>query len=208
MAVVIGLTGGIASGKSTVAGQLHDLGAHVIDADRLGHRVYEPGTAGFQKVVNAFGHDIVAKDGTIDRRVLGGKVFGAPEQMERLSEITWPEIRKLAASDIADWKRKDRQGVIVLEAAVLLEAGWEDLVDEVWVVTVKIATAAERLMARNGLNEEQAMSRIQSQMSTRERLEHADVKIDNSDTLEDLSRRVERQWKQLEKRIAAPAGKR
>ena len=208
MAVVIGLTGGIASGKSTVAGQLEELGAHVIDADRLGHRVYEPGSTGFQKVVNAFGHDIVAKDGTIDRRVLGGKVFGAPEQMERLSEITWPEIRKLAASDIADWKRKDRHGVVVLEAAVLLEAGWQDLVDEVWVVTVKIATAAERLMARNGLNEEQAMSRIQSQMSARERLEHADVKIDNSDALDDLHRRVERQWKQLEKRVAAPAGKR
>jgi dephospho-CoA kinase len=208
MAVVIGLTGGIASGKSTVAGQLHDLGAHVIDADRLGHRVYEPGTTGFQKVVNAFGHDIVAKDGTIDRRILGGKVFGAPEQMERLSEITWPEIRKLAAAEISDWKRKDRHGVIVLEAAVLLEAGWQDLVDEVWVITVKIATAVERLMARNGLSEEQAMSRIQSQMSTRERLEYADVKIDNSDALEDLHRRVERQWKQLEKRVATPAGKR
>ncbi len=208
MAVVIGLTGGIASGKSTVAGQLQELGAHVIDADRLGHRVYEPGTSAFQKVVNAFGHDIVAKDGTIDRRVLGGKVFGAPEQLARLSEITWPEIRKLAAAEIAEWKRKDRQGVIVLEAAVLLEAGWQDLVDEVWVVTVKVATAAERLMARNGLTEDAALSRIQSQMSTRERLDHADVKIDNSDALEDLRRRVERQWKQLEKRIAAPAGKR
>jgi dephospho-CoA kinase len=208
MAIVIGLTGGIASGKSTVAALLQELGAHNIDADRLGHRVYEPGTTGFQKVVNAFGHDIVARDGTIDRRILGGKVFGAPEQMARLSEITWPEIRKLAASEISDLKRKHRNGVIVLEAAVLLEAGWEDLVDEVWVVTVKIQTAVERLIARNGLSEDQAMARIQSQMSTRERLDHADVKIDNSDTLDDLHRRVERQWKQLEKRIATPAGKR
>jgi dephospho-CoA kinase len=215
MAVVIGLTGGIASGKSTVAGQLQELGAKVIDADRLGHRVYEPGTSGFQKVVNAFGHDIVAKDGTIDRRILGGKVFGAPEQMDRLTEIVWPEIRRLAAADISDMKRKDRHAIIVLEAAVLLEAGWQDLVDEVWVVTVKIATAVERIMARNGLTEDQAMARVQSQMSTRERLDHADVKIDNSGTLEDLHRRVERQWKQLDKRVApapkrpaAPAGKR
>lgn len=208
MGVVIGLTGGIASGKSTVAGQMHELGAHVIDGDRLGHRVYEPGTAGFQKVVNAFGHDIVGKDGTIDRRVLGGKVFGAPDQMARLSEITWPEIRKLAAQEIADLKRKDRDNAIVLEAAVLLEAGWQDLVDEVWVVTVKVATAAERLMTRNGLSEEQAMSRIQSQMSTRERLEHADVRIDNSGSLEELRRRVERQWKLLERRVATPVGKR
>lgn len=205
---VIGLTGGIASGKSTVAGMLEGFGAQIIDADRLGHRVYEPGTTGFQKVVNAFGHDLVSKDGTIDRRLLGGKVFGAPDQMNRLTDIVWPEIRKLAAAEIADLKKKHRDSVIVLEAAVLLEAGWEDLVDEIWVVTVKIATAAERLIARNGLNEEQAMARISSQMSTKERLEHADVKIDNSESLDDLKRRVVRQWKQLEKRIAAPAAKR
>lgn len=205
---VIGLTGGIASGKSTVAGMLESFGAQIIDADRLGHRVYEPGTTGFQKVVNAFGHDLVSKDGTIDRRLLGGKVFGAPDQMDRLTDIVWPEIRKLAAAEIADLKKKHRDSVIVLEAAVLLEAGWEDLVDEIWVVTVKITTAAERLIARNGLNEEQAMARISSQMSTKERLAHADVQIDNSESLDDLKRRVVRQWKQLEKRIAAPAAKR
>lgn len=205
---VIGLTGGIASGKSTVAGMLEDFGAQIIDADRLGHRVYEPGTTGFQKVVNAFGHDLVSKDGTIDRRLLGGKVFGAPDQMNRLTDIVWPEIRKLAAAEISDLTKKHRGSVIVLEAAVLLEAGWQDLVDEVWVITVKVATAVERLIARNGLNEEQAMARIQSQMTAKERLEHADVKIDNSESLDDLKRRVERQWKQLEKRIAAPATKR
>jgi dephospho-CoA kinase len=205
---VIGLTGGIASGKSTVAGFLQESGAQIIDADRLGHRVYEPGSAGFQKVVNAFGHDLVAKDGTIDRRLLGGKVFGAPDQMERLTDIVWPEIRKLAAAEITDLKKKDRNSVIVLEAAVLLEAGWQDLVDEIWVVTVKVATAVERLMARNGLSEEQAMARVQSQMTTKERLEHADFKIDNSETLEDLRRRVDRQWKLLQKRIAAPATRR
>lgn len=205
---VIGLTGGIASGKSTVAGYLQEFGAQIIDADRLGHRVYEPGTAGFQKVVNAFGHDLVTKDGTIDRRLLGGKVFGAPEQMERLTDIVWPEIRKLAAAEIAELKKKDRDAVIVLEAAVLFEAGWQDLVDEIWVTTVKVATAAARLMARNGLSESQAMARIQSQMSAKERLERADVKIDNSDSLADLKRRVERQWKLLQKRVAAPAAKR
>jgi dephospho-CoA kinase len=205
---VIGLTGGIASGKSTVAGVLQDLGAHIIDADRLGHRVYEPGTVGFQKVVNAFGHDIVARDGSIDRRVLGGKVFGAPDQMARLTDIVWPEIRKLAAREIDELRRKAPHDVVVLEAAVLLEAGWEDLVDEIWVVTTRVGTAVERLQTRSGLTEEQAMARIQAQMSNRGRLERADVRIDNSDSLEDLHRRVERQWKQLQKRIATPAGKR
>jgi len=204
---VIGLTGGIASGKSTAAQCLAELGAHIIDADRLGHRVYEPGTPGFQKVVNAFGHDIVAKDGTIDRRVLGGKVFGAPEQMERLNEIAWPEIKKLAAQEIKDAKKRGDE-FIVLEAAVLLEAGWEDLVDEVWVVTTKVATAVDRLKTRNGLSEDAAMARINSQMSNKERAERADVKIENSGSVEDLQRRVMRQWKQLEKRSAEPAGKR
>jgi phosphopantetheine adenylyltransferase/dephospho-CoA kinase len=94
--IVIGLTGGIASGKSTAAEQLRKLGGVIIDADRVGHRSYEPGTPGFEKVVNAFGHDTVGKDGLIDRRVLGGKVFGAPQELERLNAILWPEITAIA----------------------------------------------------------------------------------------------------------------
>jgi phosphopantetheine adenylyltransferase/dephospho-CoA kinase len=200
--VVIGLTGGIASGKSTVSDILRELGSVVIDADRVGHRSYEPGTPGFQKVVNAFGHDIVSGDGTIDRRVLGGKVFGAPGEMERLNAIVWPEIRNLIQDEIAQIRVRDPESVIVLEAAVLIEAGWQDLCDEVWVVGTTIRTAVERLKQRNALTEDAAMARINSQMSARERSEHADVKIDNSGTEEQLRARVERAWKQLEKRLA------
>ena len=142
---VIGLTGGIASGKSTAAAWLKEFGAVVIDADRLGHRVYEPGTSGFEAVVNEFGHDIVAADGTINRQLLGGKVFGAPGEMERLNSIIWPEIRRLISEELADLKRKDPRQIIVLEAAVLIEAGWKDLCDEIWVITVGVPTAVERL---------------------------------------------------------------
>lgn len=202
--IVIGLTGGIASGKSTAAEQLRELGAVIIDADRLGHRVYEPGTPGFQAVVNEFGHDIVAGDGTINRQILGGKVFGNQEQMDRLTGIVWPEIRRLAAEEIREHRRAGT-GVVVLEAAVLIEAGWTDLVDEVWVVYVKQAVARERLMARNGLSAEQAQARIDSQISNRERFEFATVRIDNSDSLDQLTKRVEARWKQLQKRVAAPA---
>ena len=92
--IVIGLTGGIASGKSAASEQLRTLGAVVLDADRLGHRVYEQGSPGFEKVVNEFGHDIVDAEGEINRQVLGGKVFGAPDQMQRLTDIMWPEIRR------------------------------------------------------------------------------------------------------------------
>lgn len=196
--IVIGLTGGIASGKSTAAEQLRSLGAHVIDADRLGHRVYEPGTSGFQKVVNEFGHDLVAADGTINRQVLGGKVFGDPEQMKRLTDIVWPEIRNLAQQEILEQRERGTE-VVVLEAAVLIEAEWTDLADQVWVVYVKPEVARERLMARNGLSEEQAQARIDSQLSNKERLEYADVKIDNSETLEQLEKRVEAQWKKLQR---------
>jgi dephospho-CoA kinase len=197
---VIGLTGGIASGKSTAATLLKGYGAIVIDADRVGHRVYEPGTSGFQAVVNEFGHDLVAEDGTINRQLLGGKVFGDPAQMKRLTDIVWPEIRKLAGEEIADLKEREGSTPIVLEAAVMIEANWMDLVDEVWVVTVTPEVARERLMARNGLTDAQAQARIDSQLTNKERLQYADVKIDNSGTLEQFEGRVEREWKRLLKR--------
>ena len=206
----IGLTGGIASGKSAVAEQLKSLGAVVIDADRLGHRVYEPGSPGFEKVVNAFGHDVVAPDGTINRRVLGGKVFGDPAQMKRLTDISWPEIERLAGEEIAGYRERDPEMVVVLEAAVLIEAEWTGLVDEVWVVTTTIGRAVERLRKRNSMSEEAARARIDSQISTRERLEHADVRIRNTDTPEQLESRVLYHWRRLQgrraKRRAAAAG--
>lgn len=206
----IGLTGGIASGKSAVAALLKSLGAVVIDADRLGHRVYEPGSPGFEKVVNAFGHDVVASDGTINRRVLGGKVFGDPAQMERLTDISWPEIQRMAEEEIAGYRERDPDMVVVLEAAVLIEAEWTGLVDEVWVVTTTIGRAVERLCKRNNMSEEAARARIDSQISTRERLEHADVRIRNTDTPEQLESRVLYHWRRLQgrraKRRAAAAG--
>lgn len=205
---VIGLTGGIASGKSTAAALLKSYGAIVIDADRVGHRVYEPGTNGFQAVVNEFGHDLVAADGTINRQLLGGKVFGDPAQMKRLTDIVWPEIRRLAAEEIEDLRKRGETAPIVLEAAVMIEANWMDLADEIWVVTVSPEVARERLMTRNGLTEAQAQSRIDSQLSNKERLQYADVKIDNSGTLEQFEQRVEREWKRLLKRIEEPATKR
>lgn len=205
MTTIIGLTGGIASGKSTVADRLRELGAIVVEGDQLGHRVYEPGTSGFEKVVNAFGHDIVAEDGTIDRRILGGKVFGAPEEMERLNGVMWPAIRELAEADFAEIAEENPEAVIVFEAAVMIEAEWQDMVAEVWVVTTKQETAIDRLKSRNGLNREQALARIESQMSNRQRNEFADVKFDNSDTEQKLRSRVEYHWKRLLKRIADPA---
>jgi len=203
--VVIGLTGGIASGKSTAAERMTEWGATVIDADKLGHRAYAPDSPFFEKVVNEFGHDIVGDDGEINRMVLGGKVFGDPVQMQRLTDILWPEIRRLAKEEISECKRRGID-VIVLEAAVLVEAGWTDLVDEVWVLSTKPPVARDRLMARNGLSEEAAQARLDSQITNKEREALADVKIGNSGDLEGFEKRTKTQWNKLQKRIAEPAG--
>ncbi len=199
--IVIGLTGGIASGKSTAAEQLRKSGAVIIDADRVGHRSYEPGTPGFEKVVNAFGHDTVGKDGLIDRRVLGGKVFGAPQELERLNTILWPEIRRLIGEEIAQIREHDKDSVIVIEAAVLIEAGWQDLCDEVWVVTTNPEAAIERLQSRNGLTRDAALARINAQMTSKERAAYGQVVVDNSASEDQLVQKVDRAWRTLQARL-------
>ena len=198
----IGLTGGIASGKSTVVELLRDFGAATIDADRLGHQTYEPGTDTFNAVVQAFGGEIVADDGSIDRRVLGGKVFGQPDQLKRLTDIVWPGIRALAAAELEQLAAAGDTEIAVLEAAVLIEAEWQDLVDEVWVVSVSPDAARERLMARNNMSAEDADARINSQLSNDARLTHADVVIDTDCALEEVRGRVETAWSALTQRSA------
>jgi phosphopantetheine adenylyltransferase/dephospho-CoA kinase len=203
---VIGLTGGIASGKSTVARFFRDQEIPVLDADVLGHRTYEPGTDTFAAVVAAFGQDLVAADGTIDRRVLGGKVFGKPDELKRLTDVVWPGIRKLASEALSEYETAGNH-LVVLEAAVLFEAGWEDLVDEVWVVVVEPEVAVERLAARNGLEPEAARARIASQLSNAERIARANVVIENNGTLEALGAAIEGAWKQLQGRLQTAAGR-
>ena len=194
--VVIGLTGGIASGKSTAARYLADKGAQMIDADKLGHRVYEAGRAAFDKVVAAFGDDVVGSDGEIDRRILGGKVFGSPEKLKRLTDIAWPEILAMATKEIA--KARDHgASVVVLEAAVLLEAKWQSDVDEVWVVTVEPEVAIARATARDGVDEAAVQARIDAQLSNAERVALADVVIDNGGSEADLLSKLDAEWNRV-----------
>lgn len=197
---VIGLTGGIASGKSTVTQFFRDRQVPVIDADILGHQTYEPGTDTYRAVVAAFGGDIVAADGTIDRRVLGGKVFGKPEELKRLTDIVWPGIRRLASERLAQLETAGNE-VAVLEAAVLFEAGWEDLVHEIWVVVVEPDTAVQRLATRNNMDEAAARARIASQLSNEERTSRADVVIENNGTLADLEAATRLRWDALQTRL-------
>ena len=195
---IIGLTGGIASGKSTAAKYLANKGAHIIDADKLGHLAYEPGQPALAAIVAEFGADVLNEDGTVNRKVLGGKVFGDPNALKRLTDIVWPAIRDLAAAEIAEVHSADPQRNIVLEAAVLLEAGWQDLVDEIWATVVDRDVAIARASARDGVEPAAVEARIDAQLSNDERRAAAHRVIDNSGTEQDLEAQLQTLWSQLE----------
>lgn len=188
--MIVGLTGGIASGKSSAARYLGALGAHVIDADKLGHQAYEPGSPGHRAVVAAFGDDIVGPDGQIDRRALGGRVFGKPEELKRLTDIVWPEIRRLAEADIAAALAEDARRPVVLEAAVLFEAGWEDVANEIWVVVAERDTAIARAVERDGVEADAVEKRLNAQLSNEERSRRADHVFANNTDLASLERQL------------------
>jgi dephospho-CoA kinase len=193
--VVVGLAGGIGTGKSEVARMLGTLGAAVVEADKIGHAVYLPNTDGWREVVDTFGEDVLLPSGEVDRRKLGGKVFGNPEAMEKLNAITHPRIRQGLKDGIEEAGRTGYQ-MVVLDAAILIEAGWTDLCDQVWVATAPEDQVVQRIQSRNNLTEEQVRARMASQMSTEERVKHAHVVIDNNGDLDDLSHKVNEAWKE------------
>ena len=200
--MIIGLTGGIASGKSTVATTLQSWGAYVIDADKLGHRAYVKGTDAFHKVVAQFGEDVVGADGEVDRRALGAKVFAEGGSLKQLTDIVWPAIYDMAAAEIKQSLDSNPNTVVVLEAAVLIEAGWQSLVDEIWVTTVDPSTAIERASARDGVDADAVQARIDAQLSNAERTAEAAVVIDNSVDEPQLLAQLENHWKNLQERCS------
>jgi phosphopantetheine adenylyltransferase/dephospho-CoA kinase len=203
--IVVGLTGGIASGKSTVARELARRGARVIDADKLGHRAYQVGTEAHREVIAAFGPEVRAADGTIDRPAVGARVFGKPDQLKRLTDIVWPEIRRLAQAEIAAIRAAEPSAVVVLEAAVLFEAGWEPLVDEIWVAVVERATAVQRATARGGLDAAQVEARIDAQLTNGERRQRAHVVLDNAGDEAALVRQLDAHWARIAEAARARA---
>ena len=190
---VIGLTGGIGTGKTHVSRLLEDFGATIVNADLLGHEVYAPQSEGWRAVVDAFGDGIVADNGEIDRRALGGIVFSDPDALQRLNAIMHPRIYALAEQRLNSLAEQGIENA-VLEAALLIEAKWTPLVDEVWVTVSPEADVIARLQRRNNMDEATARSRINSQMPQAERVEHADVVIENNTTPEDLSAAIQDLW--------------
>ena len=201
---VIGLTGGIGSGKSTVSDMLRAKDAATVYADQIGHEVYRPGTPAWDQVVAAFGRQVVGDDGQIDRRKLGQIVFSDPEARRRLDAITHPPMEQMMSERLEELRRQGT-GVVVLEAAILIEAGWDHLADEVWVTVVSPDVAAQRSMERSGLSRERAEARIAAQLSNEERLKHAQVVIDTNCSLVEVAQRVDELWDDLIGRLAAKA---
>jgi dephospho-CoA kinase len=193
---IIGLTGGILSGKSTIAQMLAEKGAAIIDADKLAHEAYKPKTKLNQELVDEFGTGIRKTDGSIDRKKLSGIVFDNPEALARLNSIVHPRIREIAQAKIEQLRKKGT-AVVVLEAALLIEAKWTDLADEVWVALVPPEVAVKRLEERGGLTENEARARIQAQLPAAERAKYADVIINTDCELSEVRAQIDKLWKKV-----------
>ena len=166
---IVGLTGGIASGKSKMAERFASLGAYVMDCDKIAHEIYEPGQICYNRVVEQFGKDILDKNGRIDRTKLGPIVFANPSKLEELNNIVWPELMNEVKSRIQKLADSDNSPqVVILEAAVLLKANWDQEVHEVWSMIVPPAEAIKRVIERNGLTEEESKRRLASQLTNEE----------------------------------------
>ena len=200
MSLVIGLTGGIGSGKSVVAGLLAERGATVVDADNAAHQVYRAGTEGWRQILAAFGRVILHRDGSISRKKLAGIVFHDTEARNKLNAIVHPQVRRLLRERIADLQRQG-VGVVVAEVPLLIEAirsesEWTRMFDQIWVVTAPEEQVIERVRARGYMSESTIRAVIDAQLTPEQRLPYADLVIDNSDSLARLRDRVETLWRQ------------
>ncbi|WP_049783342.1 dephospho-CoA kinase [Mahella australiensis] len=186
---IIGLTGGIGSGKSTVASILADNGAYVIDADKVGHKVYYKGGPAWDAVVKAFGTGILNENGDIDRRKLAAIVFHDNKKLNMLNAIVHPIIAREVSQRIDNARGKGVE-LVVVEAALLIESGWYKMADEVWLITADQEIRLHRIMQRDDISIEEARLRMQSQMPDDEKAEYADIIIVNNNGIEDLKHKV------------------
>ena len=194
--MVIGLTGGIASGKSTVSAKLRELGAAVIDADIVAREVVSKGEIAYNKIVQSFGEDILLSSGQVNRKKLGSIVFADKEKLELLNSITHPKIISRIMDGVSELKAAGEK-VIVVDAAILIEMGLYKYVDSVWVVVVDRETQIKRLIERDRFDYMEAENRINSQFTNEVRKKYADVIIDNSRSEEEVGKKLEELWSNI-----------
>jgi len=199
--LLVGLTGGIGSGKSTVARMLEKRGGVVFDADVLAREVVEPGTPGHTAVLERFGANVLAPGGELDREALGSIVFADPAARRDLEAIVHPEVRRRFAEGTEVYR--DTERVVIFSAPLLVETGMHSAFEVLVVVSASNATQIDRLMRDRGMSEEAVRSRIAAQATPDARAEVADVLVDNEGTLEELERQVDRLWSDLSARASA-----
>ena len=199
MTLIVGLTGGIVGGKSTVALMFRDLGAKIIDVDKLGHSVIFPNKPAWKKIVKIFGKDILQNDLTIDREKLGKIVFTNQTLLKKLNEVTHPEITKMIKKEIDSAKNKthNQEKVLIIDAALIYEAKIDRLMDKIIVVYIDKDEQIKRLIKRNNFSKNEAIQRIKSQMPIKEKVKMADYVIDNSNSLNKTREQVEKIWQSL-----------
>ena len=186
----LGLTGGIASGKSVVAAMLREMGFEVLDADALAHRMIEPGEPAYHEIAREFGSEVVASNGYVNRAKLGAIVFADPAKLARLNAIIHPHVEVAALRQLDEWAHSGKREAAFIEAALLVEAGYQKLLDGLVVTWCRPEQQLERLRSR-GLTEEQARQRIAAQLPIEEKLRHATYKIDCSGTIDETRRHVQ-----------------
>ena len=196
MTYVLGLTGGIASGKSTVSAYLHELGAEIIDADLIARQVVAPGSEGLKQIKETFGLEMIKPTGELDRARLGALVFDRPESLAKLTAITGPLVNKEILRQLENAREK-KVKLVVLDIPLLFETGYDKYCNQVMVITIPPALQIQRLMLRNGLTKVEAKKRLASQMSQSKRDKLADVLIDNSKSVEETYQQVLK-WLKIE----------
>ena len=194
--LIIGLTGGIVSGKSTVARMFKDLGAKIVDADKLGHKVILPQETAWKRIIKIFGKDILQKDQTINRKKLGKIVFAKQNLLKKLNKITHPEIIKLIKKEISLAKNdsKEEKNILIIDAALIYETKIDRLMDKIIVVYLDEEEQLKRLIKRNNLSKKEALQKIKSQIPLKEKIEIADYVIDNSNSLDKTREQVKKIW--------------
>jgi len=196
---LIGLTGGIASGKSFVSARLAGLGAVVVDADLLAREAVAPGTPGLRRIAEEFGSELIGADGSLDRARLGSIVFGDPQRLAALNAIVHPEVQRLAAEAFAAAAAQDPDAIVVYDVPLLAENAdrLAPQFDEIVVVTATEEARIQRMVAHRGMSVDEARARIAHQASDEERLALADRVIDNSGSREATLRQVDELWRSL-----------
>ncbi|MGY8880043.1 MAG: dephospho-CoA kinase [Dehalococcoidia bacterium] len=194
--LVIGLTGGIGTGKSELSHILRDLGAVVIESDKVAHQSYEPGTTAHGLIVKLFGEDVLDGSGFIDRKSLGKIVFADTARRLELEKIVWPATRKLT---LALLEKETVRGtrVVVVEVPKLFESGWDKVADVVWTVEAPQSVVSQRVERRSGMSESDTKARVAAQLTRQDRVDRADIVIENDATLEDLRNQISKLWESI-----------